>query len=67
MGSCIRIRLKLSPLKSSVVKFPSKISSATARPTAGECCRPWPLNPVAKYMFPITGWTPMMPFWSKAL
>lgn len=67
MGSCVRMRLKPSPLRSRVLKFPSRMSSATARPTAGECCRPWPLNPVAKYMLLIRGWIPMIPFWSNVL
>lgn len=67
MGSCVRIRLNPKALKSNVWKFPSKINSATARPTAGECCRPWPLKPVAKYMLLIRGWSPIMPFWSKVL
>lgn len=28
---------------------------------------PWPLNPVAKIMFPWKGWLPMMAFWSQVL
>ncbi|TNN43919.1 hypothetical protein EYF80_045881 [Liparis tanakae] len=67
LGSRARTRWKPRRLRFSVVKFPSRISSATERPTAGECCRPWPLKPVAKYMLLTSGCIPMMPFWSKVL
>ena len=42
-------------VRSSVRKPPSTISSATARPTAGDCCSPWPEKPFANMKLRIPG------------
>ena len=43
-------------------RYAIESNSATARPAAGLCCNPCPLNPFANTTLSISGWNPMIAF-----